>query len=367
MRIELLDDLWVPSQRRLRLQQHIADLDLKQTLRDVGLPFALSGWDARLSCPEGHAGTNLDVALRLVGERKGRWHCWSPGCPQKGFLDRLVALLCHVEREEAERLLGFFDEETLVKTAQGVLDWNGLMASFPTQTPMISRESMRRGPSPPGASEATLTVPKPLFRDERLIKYLASPARGFADPERVIARHGLALGKWAKAGEKTIPGLRVFMPVRDHEGRYRGWAARSLDGRVPKVLYPTGFPSTSVLYGEDRLEELLAWEDGHLVLVEGAFDMIKLQDFQVPALATWGAKLTEEHFRRLLAGGANRLTVAYDGDEAGLLGMRLAWSVIAGRMPAQAVGFPPGQDAGNLKNKEEWERLPRVPLAKILD
>lgn len=347
-------------------QAHVATLDLERTLRGIGVRFERQGYDARLSCPFHDLGEEKkSVALRLEGEKAGFWHCWFPGCEKRGFLGTLLREIFQLDRPQMERLLGFTEDHELPRAPSGVLDWNALFANPAPLRPVISRRSWGSPPLPPPHAILKGSYPTPLFQTARLRQYLTSPARGFREPERVIEAFDLAVGEWVSAGEQVVPGVRCFFPIKNFAGGTVGWGARSMDGYPPKMIYPQGFPVTEVLGGEDRLSAMVA-EGGEIVICEGRFDEMKLWDLGVPALSIWGSHLSEAHVRRLITAGVTSVTLAFDGDAAGVTGMRKAWGVIGGRLPVTWVALPAGRDPGSLATREEWEGLPRRPASALL-
>ena len=153
---------------------------------------------------------------------------------------------------------------------------------------------------------------------------------------------------------------RVMFPIRDHLGRLVGFGGRVLDDSKPKYLNTPeteAFRKGELLYGLDKARTGL--KDGaELVVVEGYMDVITMhQHGFTGAVASLGTALTAEHATLLERLGAQKLTMMFDRDEAGLkatlsgldqvLGAKFrvrATSVPSGKDPADALLA--GDDAG---------------------
>ncbi|MFC4638624.1 DNA primase [Deinococcus hohokamensis] len=153
---------------------------------------------------------------------------------------------------------------------------------------------------------------------------------------------------------------RVMFPIRDHLGRLVGYGGRVLDDSKPKYLNTPeteAFRKGELLYGLDKARTRL--KDGaELVVVEGYMDVITMhQHGFTGAVASLGTALTAEHATLLERLGAQKLTLMFDRDEAGLkatlsgldqvLGAKFrvrATSVPSGKDPADALLA--GDDAG---------------------
>ncbi|MFW7270067.1 CHC2 zinc finger domain-containing protein [Gluconacetobacter sp. Hr-1-5] len=130
-------------------------------------------------------------------------------------------------------------------------------------------------------------------------------------------------------------GKRVVFPIEGANGEIAGFAARSLDELKPKYLYSYDFPRKTSLYGEGRL---LAWVREQrtqnirnpidIFLVEGIFDVLRLEKLGFHALGILGAQLTPgqiERIERIIALISEcdrdlRIHIFLDSDEAGKRG-----------------------------------------------
>ena len=98
-----------------------------------------------------------------------------------------------------------------------------------------------------------------------------------------------------------------MFPIDGPQGEPVGFAARALDGQKPKYLYSYDFPRRTSLYGEGRLlKELQGMRrTGRLAaidiyLVEGIFDVLRLEQLGLRALGVLGAQLTPGQIERII-------------------------------------------------------------------
>lgn len=130
-------------------------------------------------------------------------------------------------------------------------------------------------------------------------------------------------------------GKRVVFPIDGPSGETVGFAARALDGKKPKYLYSFDFPRRTSLYGEGRV--LKALHDNRrtgqagvfeVYLVEGIFDVLRLEHLGFHALGVLGAQITPSQIERLVQiqklvaeiDGELRFHVFFDWDDAGKRG-----------------------------------------------
>lgn len=141
---------------------------------------------------------------------------------------------------------------------------------------------------------------------------------------------------------------RVMFPIRDHLGRLVGFGGRVLDDSKPKYLNTPeteAFKKGELLYGLDRARAGLG-SGAELIVVEGYMDVITLhQHGFTGAVASLGTALTAEHATLLERLGAQRLTLMFDRDEAGLKATLSGLDQVLGaKFRVRATSVPSGKD-----------------------
>ena len=113
---------------------------------------------------------------------------------------------------------------------------------------------------------------------------------------------------------------RVIFPIHDHQGTPTGFAGRLLSGDGPKYLNTPEtelYQKRSLLYGLHLAHQPII-DTGTAIVVEGYTDAIAAHEAGLTnAVASAGTALTEEHLKTL-ARITDSVTLAFDGDHAGL-------------------------------------------------
>ncbi|MGD2017645.1 MAG: DNA primase [Planctomycetota bacterium] len=146
---------------------------------------------------------------------------------------------------------------------------------------------------------------------------------------------------------------RLMIPIRDQRGTTIGFGGRVVgDEDGPKYVNTSEtryFHKGQVIYALDRaLEHVRA--RGHLVLVEGYTDVIAAHAAGLPNVAAvLGTATTEMHAALVRRAGTRRVSLVFDGDEAG---RRAAWRGLEGLLPLtvklEVVPMPEGVDPADV-------------------
>lgn len=148
---------------------------------------------------------------------------------------------------------------------------------------------------------------------------------------------------------------RLMIPIRDHRGRTVGFGGRRLeDGERAGPKYVNTpetdwFKKGSVIYGYDRAVDSIR-RAGHAILMEGYTDVLAAHQAGITqACAVLGTATTSMHADLLRRAGVRRVSLIFDGDEAG---RRAAWRAMEGLLPLDVeldvVRPPAGQDPADL-------------------
>jgi DNA primase len=138
-------------------------------------------------------------------------------------------------------------------------------------------------------------------------------------PDQVAERLGLIASN--DRGYYDFFRDRVMLPVLDRQKRPIGYSSRLLDPDAKERKYVNS-PDSPLFHKKENLYGLHVAIDairrgGTAVLVEGNFDVLSLHEAGIEeAVAPMGTALTVEQIQ-LLARGAKRIVVVFDGDSAG--------------------------------------------------
>lgn len=160
--------------------------------------------------------------------------------------------------------------------------------------------------------------------------------------------------RWADTTNYKWKG-RVIIPVYTEQGKLLTFAGRTtLKNLRPKTRKVKGRSPRRYLYG---LYELLRRYPNvakfpYLILVEGEFDAMYLQQFGIPAVSTMGTMgLTGEQVF-LIKKFSNLAVVSYDGDDAGRRAQERAIDKLKQFMPVVSIDLPEGFDPNELSEQK---------------
>ena len=112
---------------------------------------------------------------------------------------------------------------------------------------------------------------------------------------------------------------RLIFPIADPYGRYVGWTARTITDMEPKFLNTQDAPifkKGRLLYNYDKAKPIIQ-EKGWVVLVEGQFDALRLYQEGIKNVVASSSTAFKPAMARLISRYADRVYIAYDGDNAG--------------------------------------------------
>ena len=148
---------------------------------------------------------------------------------------------------------------------------------------------------------------------------------------------------------------RVVFPIRDHSGNVIGFAGRKLPGDTHPAKYLNTrttalYHKSDTLYGIHEASNSIR-TSGTAGIVEGYTDAIVCHQAGLTnVVALGGTAFTPSHLNRILAAGANHLTPAFDGDQAGQTAQRrVVDQAHQAAIPTTTVTLPTGEDPASLE------------------
>ena len=182
-------------------------------------------------------------------------------------------------------------------------------------------------PNPPVTHKSSIEAKEPLPEQPSLLPYL--------QPHEEYARRGiskrtmldLGFGYLPSSHKAKLAGRHVFQ-IKDQAGRVVSHIGRAVDQRQidlgGKWRVYGGFSKSCFLYGHHLLAEGKIKADAvknGLIVVEGCFDAAKLHEAGIPAVATFGANVSEAQARKLAdlhrTLSLPRVVIWFDRDPAG--------------------------------------------------
>jgi len=144
---------------------------------------------------------------------------------------------------------------------------------------------------------------------------------------------------------------RIIFPIWDSQGRMVAFGGRAMGDAIPKYI---NSPETPVYSKSRHLYGLFQGlaslrQKRHMVILEGYMDVVVCHQFGFDySAATLGTALTEDHVR-LLRRYADRITLLFDPDSAGMAAtVRGGELLIADGFTVDVVTLPDGKDPDEL-------------------
>ena len=142
---------------------------------------------------------------------------------------------------------------------------------------------------------------------------------------------------------KGIMRGRIVIPVHNQNGELIAYVGRHVEDDPgddsPRYRFPKGFHKNIELFNLHRAKEL---GRRSLVVVEGYWSVIRLHLSGIPAVATFGASLSEQQAELIANSGYKLVTVIYDGDEAGRAGADQAVTMLSKHLYARQIVLDEG-------------------------
>lgn len=253
-----------------------------------------------IHCPDpNHSDRRPSCSVNL---ETGFWKCLS--CGRGGDIVSLGAVYLSKNREAIEAMLQPNTAEALVASVQRKL-------SSIAMRPKKARKLELPGPYDGGPHD-----------------YLRS--RGYN--QATIKRWGIRyVAEQDFQGKKETYTLRrcIGIPIRDRAGHLLAWCYRSTPDSPswqPRYLYTPGIDIKDLWFGHQH-----HYDARDIVVVEGALDVMWLDQHHIPALALLGSAMTSSKILSLQR--YRSVTLLTDMDSAGITAARKIGEQISSRVP----------------------------------
>lgn len=257
-----------------------------------------------------------------INLRKGVWNCFK--CGGGTLLGLIAELTGNTEAWALNHVKGFVIEDT-----QREIDLTDIVDSWKE----IDRQLVRHKPEPLPKHVSAVGHPY-LKRERRLGK-------------ETIKRFGLGYVKWGDYRQ------RIIIPLRALNGQYIGFQARDVindEERYPdrkRMLNSYGLDMLDFFYNMDRV--FFGWD--WAVLVEGPFDVMRLDSYGIPTIGLLGSKLTKLRIDMLVA-FFDEVYLMLDNDKTGRETTEELGNVLNGLMPVYVVPYKGGDPDAAFKKRK---------------
>jgi DNA primase len=152
-------------------------------------------------------------------------------------------------------------------------------------------------------------------------------------------------------GEHYTLRARLVFPIYFQNIRVGMSFRRTKSTDVPKWSHqPAHIETKNLLYNYDSAKDA-----DTIVVCEGITDVWAFYECGIPAVATFGAHLTQEQYKLLLRTGAD-IVLAYDGDSAGKLATQRAIKMLKWKANLSVIHFNENEDPESITREELYER-----------
>lgn len=303
-----------------------------------------------------------------VDPRRGTWRCWG-ACAEGGDAISFIERFDGVDFEEALRTLAQSCGEELPEN----LFRGGAGGGGPKQDPRydVLRRAVKLYASylKGQGQRAIEYLQERGLRAETLERFqigwapregspLLAAATGSGVPRSLLLETGLVKESADGRAYDFFRG-RFLVPIMDRLGRPVGFGGRILpedaerDGRPQAKYVNTAetplFHKSRLIYGLDLATHAIR-KERHIVLVEGYTDVMAAhQEGLEYVTAVLGTSTTKDHAALVRRSGARRVTLVFDGDEAGRrAGHRALLGLLGIGLELRVAALPAGVDPCDL-------------------
>ena len=317
---------FVALKRQVSIRDVLTRYGLLEQLREKK-PGRLIG-----ACPihGGKNGTSFNVDTE-----KNVFNCFSQ-CGGGNVLDLVMKIeKCEI-REAGEKLS----------------DWFGLTFERHRPTGKPTPTDRPNGPQQPAAAHTSERTDAP-----RVNPPLERPLRDLNQDHPYLVKRGLTVPTIKTFGigycTRGLMRGRIAIPIHDEDGQLVAYAGRAVDDTFAKdhgkYRLPDGFKKSFVLFNMHRAREHAV---RGLILVEGFFDAMKVEQAGFPNVVALMGSTVTEHQEKLLVETTDRLTLLLDGDEAGSSCRREIWKRLSARLWLRNIPLESSQQPDQLSEKQ---------------
>jgi len=120
---------------------------------------------------------------------------------------------------------------------------------------------------------------------------------------------------------------RIILPVYNVTGGSMFFDARAIKPARVKYMRPLGAPVKYSLGGVDRL---YMGSYNYVVIVEGYLDMMKLWQYEIPAVNTFGSNISSVQAKMIMQKHLDHIVLGFDPDQAGAKAREKALAMFEG-------------------------------------
>jgi len=339
--------------------------DIKAILAYYNLDTSGSGAERRCCCPF-HEDEHPSFSINI---EDGKFNCHAASCGEKGnILDFVAAMEDTDDLRTASEVISEIcsidlapPRSTKAKHSAKRKAKRGSVDAKREPTRAADKAEPTKTTTGKGKLEAEAKPNSPLS-----FQLTLDPQHAYGKA-RKLSQNDNELYEMGYCSRGTMKG-RWCIPYHNASGDVIGYIGRYAADPVPdgeiKYKLPKGFNKNQELFNLHRV----AGHSKHAVIVEGAFDTIRLHRLAMPSVALIGTSISDVQIEKLVRSGFKSVTVMLDNDAADQktrdtienAGKGMVYR-LSRRLLVRSVELPEGEDPATVD--EEFLRgcIPRFP------
>jgi DNA primase len=307
----------------------IEHLDVEKLLEHYEFDHVHADGDMIRACCKVHGGNNPSAFV--MNRDRGLWTCHTGDCGS-GDAFTLVEVMENIDFPSAVRWLARFTGVDInnLQITERKSDYVEELKKFVKLMGGKKKKKLQ----PFTISEEIKAVAKYRKFTEDTIRHFNL---GYVDCVTLTKRDG----------EDYVLNNRLVFPIIFNDMQVGISFRRIKSTDYPKWSHqPASLTVGNILYNYDDVKT-----ESVIVVVEGITDVWAYHEIGIPAVATFGAHVTDEQYKLLLKTGAD-IVLSYDGDDAGRNATSEAVKLFRYKANLSVVHFNEGEDPESIEREE---------------
>jgi DNA primase len=303
----------------------VRNIDIQKELEKRGFTGFISNGNFMVKCPfHSSKRKTAGLGILLEGRSKGMWRCLSMNCQEKGTFFKLLAEIEGITYKQAEKLFKAGYKKISLKSMK-----DNFLKGIKNKSKKVKIKYFKK--------KILDTYEKP---SGEYLEYLKGSKRKLNT--KSIKKFNIlscVKGKWKD---------RVIIPIYDDEkDKLVSLVARHITTEDPgkKVRKLKGSDRSKVLFGFNHIKN-----KEHIVIVEGEFDVIYLQQYNIPAVSLGTTSISSIQKKKIVK-SCTKVFLSLDGDVKPEK-IRKLRDQINKSVSVEIIKLPKSKDPNNLTKNE---------------
>ena len=280
--------------------------DVEAILAHYHLETNGSGDERRACCPF-HDDENPSFSINVTD---GKFHCHAASCGEKGnILDFVAAMEKTDDLREASEVISEICGIDLAAPKRGKSCRRGRRTTSQGEPKTKTAKRTKKDASEEQEKDET---PEDADNTPLEFKLTLDPGHEYGEA-RNLSQSDIERFEMGYCKRGTMKGWWC-VPYHNLDGDVVAYIGRNTKDPIPneetKYKLPKGFHKQLELFNLHRVKG----NSGHVTIVEGAFDAIRLHSLCMPAVALIGTAMSDQQIELLVQSGMKSVTVMLDND-----------------------------------------------------